>query len=58
MNKIKINKEPVDINLLLEDVVKNTKLLFNSYKIKLEADLKDDEIYISGDYNRSSSSLY
>ena len=52
MNKIKINKEPVDINLLLEDVIKNTKLLFNSYKIKLETDLKDDEIYINGDYNR------
>lgn len=52
MNKIKINKEPVDINLLLEDVIKNTKLLFNSYKIKLETNLKDDEIYISGDYNR------
>ena len=51
MNKIKITKEPLDINLLLEEVINNTKLLFNSYKIKLETDLKDDEIYINGDYN-------
>lgn len=52
MNKIKIQKDIVDINLILEDVLESTKLLFDSNKIKLINNISDDEIYINGDYNR------
>ena len=52
MNKLKINKDILDINLLLEDVVKNTELLFLKNNINLDTKISEDEIYINGDYNR------
>lgn len=52
MNKLKINKEIVDINLLLEEVLDNMGLLFKKENIQLESKIKDDEIYINADYNR------
>lgn len=52
LSKLKINEELIDINLLLESVVKNMQLLLASNKIKLIKNITDEEIYISADYNR------
>ena len=51
-SKIKINKELVDINLLLDDVYDNFRILNNLKNIKLEYIENEKEIYIDGDYNR------
>ncbi len=52
MNKQKINKDILDINLLLEEVINNMNMLFIKNGIKLESEISEDEIYINGDYNR------
>lgn len=52
LSKLKINEELIDINLLLESVIKNMQLLLASNKIKLIKNITDEEIYISADYNR------
>lgn len=52
MNKLKINKDIIDINMLIEDVIKNIDLLCFKNNIKIVNNIIDDEIYISADYNR------
>ena len=52
MTKVTIERDIIDINLLLEDVIDSYHLLLKSHNIKLNTDLIDDEIYINGDYNR------
>ena len=52
INKIKIEKDIVDINFLLENVIRNFALMLNNKNIKLENKIIDDEIFIEGDYNR------
>ena len=52
MNKLKINKDIIDINLLIEEVVKNIKMLCTKNNIELKTKIIDDEIYINADYNR------
>ena len=52
MNKVKINKDIIDINLLIEEVVKNIKMLCTKNNIELKTKIIDDEIYINADYNR------
>ncbi len=52
MNKVKINKDIIDINLLIEEVIKNIKMLCNENNIKLKINIIDDDIYINADYNR------
>ena len=52
-NKIKIKKEQIDLNCLLDDVYDSFKILVNNKKIKLEyKDREDEEIYFEGDYER------
>ena len=51
-NKIKINKELIDINVLLDDVYDTFKIINNKKNIKLLYKEKDDEVYIDGDYDR------
>ena len=51
-SKIKIDKEIIDINMLLEDISSDLKLLINSRNIMYDCKLVRDEIYINGDYNR------
>lgn len=52
-NKIKIVKEQIDLNCLLEDVYDSFKILINNKKIKFEyKDREDEEIYFNGDYDR------
>lgn len=50
-NKIKINKELVDINLLLEEVYNSYNLLANNKNIKLKFN-NNEEIYLNIDYNK------
>lgn len=50
--KIKIEKDILDINYLLEDIVESLKPLLKEKNIKLEENILDKEIYIDGDYNR------
>ncbi len=52
MNKIKIEKEELDITLLLEDIIIHFDLLLKENGIKGIFDIPDDEIYLFGDYNR------
>ena len=52
-NKIKVVKEQIDLNCLLDDVYDSFKILMTNKKIKLEYNSRDDqEIYFSGDYER------
>ena len=57
MNKIKIQKEILDINMLLEDVVDQLSSLLKDKKIKFNYDISLDEIFIEGDYNRLNQVL-
>jgi len=52
LSKIKIHKEEMDVNLLLEDLLDSTKILCENKKIKVENDFLDEDIYIDADYNR------
>ena len=52
-NKIKVVKEQIDLNLLLEDVYDSFKILVNANNIHLIYSARnDDDIYIMGDYER------
>jgi len=51
-SKIKLNLEIMDIELLLSEVLETFANLLNEKSIKLIYDVKDDEIFINGDYNR------
>lgn len=51
-SKIKIDKEIIDINMLLEDIEEEFQLLVYGKKIKFCCRLFPDEIYVEGDYNR------
>ncbi len=52
LTKIKITKEILDINLLLDDVCCSMESLFKSNNIIKNANIPNDELYIIGDYNR------
>lgn len=52
MNKVKINKDIIDINLLIEEVIKNINMLCHKNNIELKTQIIDDDIYINADYNR------
>lgn len=52
MNKVKINKDIIDINLLIEEVTKSIKMLCHKNNIELKTKIIDDDIYIQADYNR------
>ena len=57
MNRQKIKKDILDINMLLEEVVDNMEMLIKNEKIDLKADIDEDEIYVNGDYNRLTQVL-
>ena len=50
--KIKIEKEEMDIVMLLEDLKDYLEDLFKKNSIKTEFNLPDEDIYIKADYNR------
>ena len=51
-NHLKLNKDILDINMLLEDVGNVCMPLINNKKINYIAGIDDDELYIEGDYER------
>lgn len=51
-SKIKIEKDILDINVLLEDIVDELDLIVDSKNIKLSSKITKDEVFITGDYNR------
>lgn len=51
-SKIKIEKEIIDVNLLLDDVYDSLNILIKDHNIKLKYIENEDEIYVMGDYNR------
>lgn len=51
-SKIKINKEVLDINLLIDDTCSSMEPLFKEHQVTTDFILDDDEVYIVGDYNR------
>lgn len=53
INRVKINKEIIDINYLLEEIINNFKPILEVDNIVLEFD-EDEETYMSADYNRLS----
>ena len=57
VNKANISFDIMDINMLIEDIIERELPLIKSNKIKFDADLIDDEIYINGDYNRLAQVL-
>lgn len=52
MNKLKIQKDILDINVLLEEVINKYRPIFRKNNISLSSKILDEEIYINGDYNR------
>jgi len=50
--KMVINKEIMDINLLLSDIKKSYKAYLKKKGINLKINLIDDDIYLMGDYNK------
>ena len=51
-SKIKIEKEIIDANLLLEDIEEEMNLLMNGKNIHFSCKLIQDEVFVMGDYNR------
>lgn len=51
-SKIKLNKNIMDIVLLLEETTDSMSPLFKKNNVEIDMDLEDDEVYIDGDYNR------
>ena len=52
LTKSNINKEPIDIYLLIDDVIDDFKPILKSHNILLQSSLPDEELYIDADYNR------
>lgn len=57
INKIKIEKEIMDVNLLLENIYHNFSPILEERNIETQFDIGDDELFIIGDYNRLSQVL-
>ena len=51
-NKITIEKDILDIHLLLLEVTDSLKLLFKEHNVCCDIDVSDDEVFVEGDYNR------
>lgn len=51
-SKIKIEKEIMDVNMLLEDIDNEFQVFTNNRDIDFNCKHVDDEIFIDGDYNR------
>jgi len=51
-SKIKIDKEIIDINILLEEIVEDFELLMDGKNIEFVSKLVKEEIFVDGDFNR------
>ena len=52
ISKLSINNDIIDINYLLEQLVNNLSILFKKKNINISTNIIEDEVFISGDYNR------
>ena len=57
ISKIKINKDIMDVNMLLEDTISSLKPIINNKNVAVSYNISDDEIIINGDYNRLKQTL-
>ncbi len=57
INKIKIEKEIMDVNLLLESIYQNFVPILEDRNIEATFDVREDELFMIGDYNRLSQVL-
>ena len=51
-SKIKIDREILDVNVLIEEIIGELDLIMGNKNIKMTSRITQDEIYINGDYNR------
>ena len=51
-SKIKIDKEIIDINMLLEDIEGDLHLLISSRNVRFTCKTVKEDVYVEGDYNR------
>ena len=51
-NRISLNKEEIDLNILLLDIKSNLKDYLKSNNVHLHINTLDDEIYLEADYNK------
>ncbi len=56
-NKIKIERDIIDISLIIDEIKQNLKLMFDKQNINFEIENIEDEIFIYGDYNRLNQVL-
>ena len=52
MSSIEIKNEILDINMLLEEIVRQLSPMLKQENINFIVDISDEEFYIEGDYNR------
>lgn len=52
MTKVKVDKDDMDINMLVEEVADSFKPIFKNKRINTKVNLLDEDVYIQGDYNR------
>lgn len=57
INKIKIEKEIMDVNLLLESIYHNFIPILEDRQIDANFEISEDELFMIGDYNRLSQVL-
>lgn len=51
-NRISLNKEEIDLNVLLLEIKDNLKDYLKKQNVHLHIDLMDDDIYLQADYNK------
>ncbi len=51
-NRISLNKEEIDLNVLLEEIKENNKDYLKEKKVYLHVNFLNDEIYLEADYNK------
>ena len=51
-NRISLNKEEIDLNILLLDIKDNIKDYLKNNNVLLNINLMDDDIYLEADYNK------
>ena len=57
-NKLIINREEIDLNVLLTDIKKSMKEYLTSKGINLKIDFYDDDIYLQADYHKLKQVFY
>lgn len=56
-NRLSLNKEEMDLNILLVDIKNNLNDYLKSKNIQLNIELIDDEVYLEADYNKLKQAI-